>query len=182
MDEEVRTCSSCGEEIEEDDDFETLDDGSIVCKYCYEDMYQPCDFCGEMTLVDDLQYWGDSRICPDCMQDEAPDFDEAENEEKTTEAYKKMREKYIGRKTCYGPTDWWNVDYDADEDGKAIKYYLSVQIGDDGCITDISRLTAEILLCESERSSKWKPYPIENQDYKTVVDAMMEDILEEQKG
>ncbi|MCR5303098.1 MAG: hypothetical protein K6E33_00940 [Lachnospiraceae bacterium] len=53
-------------------------------------------------------------------------------------------------------------------------------IDEDGIVYAISKLTAEIMLSESEKSSSWEDYIIRNEDYVDKVDEMMKDLdLEE---
>ena len=58
-------CSNCGAEIDEGDDFETLN-GQILCTACVERCTTTCDRCGEMIWRDD-EYGDDyTTLCASC--------------------------------------------------------------------------------------------------------------------
>ena len=57
-------CERCNTELEPDDDYVTLEDGTVLCQYCFDEEYTECDECGEITPIDDLLFWGEIRICP----------------------------------------------------------------------------------------------------------------------
>lgn len=46
------SCSCCGESVSVDD-HRTLDNGDIVCSYCFDDMYHWCDGCQDYHLIED---------------------------------------------------------------------------------------------------------------------------------
>ena len=47
----------------------------------------------------------------------------------------------------------------------------------DGVITDVSPLTAEILLSEGVTSSDWEDYPISSDDYEWFAEDMLKDSI-----
>ena len=65
MEENRMTCFRCGAEINEGDDFETLN-GQILCADCVERCTITCDRCGETILSDDS--YGDdyTTLCASC--------------------------------------------------------------------------------------------------------------------
>ena len=166
-------CSNCGELIEEGDEYEELEDGTILCEPCYEELYSECVICGEMKLADDMQPWGDYPICPECLEEICPTFVRAENEKETTEAYESMKKRYIGRKVSNFEDVSCELEYDLDD--PCVKYTMSVDMDEDGIITDISRLSAELLLSEWVNGSNWRPYPIKSDDYEDLVDSIFEE-------
>ena len=173
----IGKCAECDEILTEDDEYRTLDDGTILCEYCFDEMYAECDECGEITLIDDLTYWGEMRICPSCMEFHCPSFDKAKNEEETTEAYEIMKARYLGKKVCSFTPGEYSFSYeDFGYAEEAPRYEITVTIGEDGRIVDISRLTAQLLLSEDVKSSDWRPYPIDSDDYDSIV----EDIFDEE--
>ena len=171
-----KKCENCEGLFQEDE--LTEEDGKYYCEYCHNELFGECYMCGRTVPEDDLQFWGDVRICPECMEEQCPSFDEDENEEETTEAYEAMLKRYVGRKsTKYKGQD---VDLSTGTCGSNTDYSLTVTLNDDGIITDVSRLSAETLLAESERSSEWRPCAIDPDDYEWVVDDLMEELeLEE---
>lgn len=173
-----RECSACGMTIEEDEEFFTQEDGTILCKDCYTDAYPECDGCGERVPVDELMHWGDLKICPDCMEYHCPSFDEAENEAETEEAYMDMRARYLGKKVSNLEPGEHDLSCEQFNGEEAPRYDITVTIGEDGTITDISRLTAQLLLCEDVKSSDWLPYPIDSVDYEDVVEELFDDYIE----
>lgn len=171
---ENRICDCCGEEInEEEEDFYELEDGTILCSSCYENEYDECAMCGEIVRIDDMFPWGDCRICPECMEEQCPSFDQEENEAETTQAYENMKAKYVGRKALEYQKGTFDFDYESDD--PCVLYTLSVTFDDDGVITDISRLSAEMLISEDVKSSETRDYPISDDDYVGVVDKMFDD-------
>ena len=135
--------------------------------------------CGEFTFIDDLEYWGDVLICPECMEEQCPDYDEEDNEEEVEAAFQAMLEKYVGRKNWkYGEGEH-QLEY-IDNDGETEKRYsLSIKVDKDCRIVDISRLQATILLSESTTSSNWKPFPVRDYDYELVLEELLDGYLEE---
>ena len=169
-------CADCGELIEEDNDYEELEDGTILCETCYEERYADCVecvICGEMKPADDMEPWGEYYICPDCLEEKCPTFNEIENEKETTEAYESMKKRYIGRKVSNFEDVSCELEYDLDD--PCVKYTMSVEMDEEGTITDISRLSAELLLSEWDTGSDWRPYPIERDDYEDLVDSIFEE-------
>ncbi len=156
----------------------TEEDGEYYCEYCHGELFDECYMCGKIFPAEDMQYWGDVLICPECMEEQCPSFDEEENEKETTEAYEAMLKKYVGRKsTAYKGKE---VDLSTGTSDSNTDYSITVTLDDDGIITDVSRLSAEMLLSESERSSEWRPLAIKPDDYEWMVDDLMEELeLEE---
>ena len=68
--EKALICADCGEEIEDPDDAETLDDGRVVCYSCFS-AYEHCYSCGEQMLSEELVWWGEVRLCRDCLSNES---------------------------------------------------------------------------------------------------------------
>jgi hypothetical protein len=169
-------CSRCGELIEEDDDRYQLEDGSVVCSTCFEYEFFECEMCGKITSADDMKYWGDCRICPECLEDQCPVFDEEEVKKATSEAFEEFRNRVIGKKTAGLMEGENSLTYD-DESEPAISYELFVTVDSAGIITDVTRLSAQMLLCEGTTSSDWRPYPIDECDYSDIADEMLEDYL-----
>lgn len=166
-------CAECGEEIDEDSEYRELEDGTVLCEFCYDELYSECCICGKAVLADELLPWGDSSICSECLEVICPEFDEDENETETTEAYQAMLCRYVGRIVSNSDDVDRELEYDLDD--PCVKYRLSVDMDEDGRITGISRLTAELLLSEWVNGSDWRSYRIENDDYTDIVDAMLED-------
>lgn len=173
-----KKCENCGGLFQEDE--LTEEDEKYYCEYCHNELFDECYMCGKMTLRDDLQFWGDVRICPDCMEEQCPSFDENENEEETTEAYEAMLSRYVGRKSTKFKGQ--KIDLSTGACDSNTDYRITVTLDDDGFITDVSRLSAEMLLAESERSSEWHPYEIDSDDYEWVVDDLMEELELEEIG
>ena len=172
-DEETLICSKCGEEISEDDEYETTEDGDILCQDCFEDLYSTCGLCGKVTLDDDLAWWGDLRICPDCMEEKCPSFDEEDNLEETEEAYEEMKEKYLGLRVEKYRDKTITIDYIKDQyTDFETNYSISVTFDNEGRISDISRLSASKCISESERYSDWRDCPVDDYDYSWTVDKM----------
>ena len=176
---EERICANCGFDIEEDEEYHVTEDGSILCDNCFDTLYGICYMCEKITLIDDLEYWGDVLLCPKCMKEQCPDFDEEDNEEEVEAAYQAMLKKYIGRKSWKYEEGAHHLEY-VDNDGETEKRYsVSIKVDKDGRIVDISRLQAMILLSESITTSNWKPYPIEDFDYEFVIEDLLDDYLED---
>ncbi len=170
----VGYCSECDEPIYEGDEYHQTDNGQLLCESCYNDMFAECEMCGNVVSDDELVFLGDIRICPDCLEEQCPSFDEKQNKEETTEAYEAMLKRYIGRKSISfkGKT----VDLSTGTSDSNVDYSLSVTVDENGIITDISRLSAEMLLSEGVKSSNWRPYAIDSDDYEYVVDNLMEEL------
>ena len=175
MDEEKR-CDCCGEIIDEDDEYEVLEDGTTLCSSCFENEYEECAMCGEIRHVDDMSWWGDCRICSDCLEEQCPSFDGEENEKETAQAYEAMKAKYLGRKSARYADRTVTLTYDLDE--PCVRYSLPVTFDKNGVITDIARLTARMILSEGITSSDTRPYAVDEEDYGWRVDAMFDDEAE----
>ncbi len=67
-------CAECGEEIEKDD--AKVFNDKFYCELCYDNNVGICDICEKEVLIDDLEWWGDCQICPECMEERCPSFDE----------------------------------------------------------------------------------------------------------
>jgi len=171
---EISVCANCGAVLEEDDEQYTLEDGSVVCEDCYDEMFAACDLCGERVPVEELSYWGDCRICEACMEEQNPSFDEEENEEETAEAYEAMRQRWIGKHTEGLRVGENALSYTCSVRETDVSYALAVTVNDEGVITDISRLTAQMLMSEALTSSDWRPYAVDEYDYEDVVEEMLE--------
>lgn len=68
-----KTCENCQELFEVEEMTEV--DGDYYCESCFDELFSECDICGKITPEDDLQFWGDARICPECMAERCPAFD-----------------------------------------------------------------------------------------------------------
>ncbi len=71
------------------------------------------------------------------------------------------------------PVGDYNLNYTLNTSETDIQYYMSVTVDENKRIIDISRLSAEMLLSESERSSKWSPYSIDPEDYEFIAEDMI---------
>lgn len=175
MEEEFEVCCVCGKQLEEDDKNEVND--KLYCNDCYDDLVE-CDGCGEYFPSDELTWWGDSRLCPDCLEEECPSFDEEKNEQDTQAVYDEMKETYIGSKTIYGEKkslDFsWNAEYDETK-----SYNVSVEIDVEGRISDISRVKCNMMFSEWESGSDWRPCEVDEDDYETFIDDYLSPILAE---
>ena len=173
-DENKRQCADCGEEIEEDAECYETDDG-YICESCFIDNYFICDQCGKVKPVESMEYWGDSCICSDCLENECPAFDREENEKETAEAYKTALETYLGCKTKLSPGShplYYKFRYDDNTE-----YSVAVTIDEEHRISDLSRLTAQTLLWESETSSGWEDCAIEESDFDWILPKMLDEHL-----
>ena len=171
--EEERRCDNCGEIIGEDDDFLELDDGTILCEECREE-YDECVMCGKICKIDDMFPWGDEcRICESCLEEQCPSFDSEENEKETARAYEAMKARYLGRVSSQYADETVELTYDTDD--PCVHYTLSVTFDDEGVITDISRLTAEMTLSEWVNGTDTREYPISEEDYDSLADNMFSD-------
>lgn len=168
-------CSNCGDDIKPDEEYALLEDGTILCLGCYDSAFPECVFCGKRVSELDMEYWGDCLCCPECYEGFNPSFDPEENEQETTEAYEAMLKKYIGRKSTTIRDDSVDLELECTECG-LVYYRLTVDIDEAGTIYGISRLTAEIELSESQKSSSWGNYIIRDEDYVDKVDKMMKDL------
>lgn len=177
--EETFECSNCSEEIEPGDEYAVTEEGKILCLGCFDFAYPECEFCKKRVPEDDMKYWGDCYCCPECYEEFNPSFYPKENEAETTEAYEAMLKRYIGKKASTIRDESVELEQEYSDCG-LVTYRMTVDIDEDGIIFGISRLTAEILLSESEKSSSWGSYIIRNEDYTEKVDEMMLDLdLEE---
>lgn len=174
-DSDVPVCADCGVELDDKTGRKKLEDGRIVCGDCF-DNYGVCAGCERHVLEDSLEWWGDCRLCPECMAEHVPSFDEEDNEEETAEEYEEMRERIIGRQTEDLEPGANDLTFDVGDETEQV-YSLTVTVDENGIITDVSRLTCEILLSESITSSNWHPYPIDGEDYDWIVDEMLIDYL-----
>ena len=165
-------CAVCGEEIDEDSDYTELEDGRTVCEGCSFEVRECC-ICGKMGLEDEMESWGDDMICQDCLEEVCPNFIEEDNERETQKAYEAMLGRYVGKHVLNADEVDTEIEYELED--PCVTYRMSVDIDEDGCIKDISRLSAELLLSEWVNGSKWRAYPIENDDYTTIVDEMLTD-------
>ncbi len=168
-----KRCENCEELFCEEDLIE--EDDKYYCESCHDELFAECYICGKMTLKDDLQFWGDVEICPDCMEERCPSFDEAENEDDTTEAYEAMLKKYVGRKSQKERSRTVDLIYEFGDE-VPYRYEISVTLDAEGKITDISRLIGCMLLSESERSSDWEPVAIDDEDYEDIAEYMLEEL------
>ena len=86
FEEACKQCAVCDEYFIEDS-MKTLDDddGTLVCEYCYENNTEECAMCEGHFLEDDMTFWGDVLICPGCLEEQCPSFDEKENKAETKE-------------------------------------------------------------------------------------------------
>ncbi len=173
---EEKKCAICGDIIDEEDEdqeYQELDDGRIVCESCYEFSTKECDECGRRFPEDELEPWGDDmRLCPECFKEIFPDFDEEENREETKDAYEAMKARYIGRKL----EDWEELDIRTEMDDDSFSYSICIDIDDDNVITDISPLTCERCQWIGITRESWLPYPISASDYEEGGTA--DDIIE----
>lgn len=170
----ILVCSCCGEPVEENSAYTVSN--RIFCEDCYEEMTFECEMCGERFLDEDRELWGDMSICPDCLEEFVPSFDEEENDEETAEAYEEMRETYIGRRITGRGCGVHGLEYiDDDSDPAGITYSLTITVDENHVVTDISRLRASIMLWEDVKSSDWRSYPIDPEDYEDKVEAMFDE-------
>ena len=178
-----KICAECGEPIEENEETEgedgekgyvELEDGTILCECCYEEMYGTCEMCGAIVPRDELEFWGDCRICAACMEAECPSVDEEKNEDETTPAYEAMRARYIGRKSTANRGRILDLTFEIED--SAITYSMTAEFDDDGVLVDVSRLSAEITLSEWERGSSTRAYRICPEDYGWIADDMFESV------
>ncbi len=178
FEEACKQCAVCDEYYIEDS-MKALDDddGTLVCEDCYEYRAEECGICGGHFLEDDMTFWGDIRICPSCLDDRCPSFDEEKVEEETQEAYDAFCAKYVGKRVLDQETGEIEFDETVGDEAPTC-YSISVTIDENGVITEISRLTASMLLSEGERSSDWRPYPISSSDYRFWAEDLLEDNLE----
>ncbi len=176
--ENLLRCSACGEELDENDEKHETEDG-ILCQSCFEDKYTECEICGEVTLRDNLRWWGELQVCPDCFEDHVPSFDPADNEEEIEEAYQKMLQKYIGKQTTFTEEGYHSLECTTNYEG-SVYYSAEVCVDGKGIITDVSRLTAEIVVAESERWADMQPYPIDDSDYEYIIEDMLDGYLVEE--
>ncbi len=172
---ETLECSNCFDEIEPGEEYALLEDETVLCLSCFDSAFPRCEFCDKRVPEDDMKYWGDCYCCPECYEGFCPSFDADENEKETTEAYEAMLKRYIGRKSRSIRDDCVTLEKEYDDCG-LVTYRMAVGIDENGIIQTISRLTAEILLSESEKSSSWDDYIIRNEDYADKVDRMMKEL------
>lgn len=72
-----------------------------------------------------------------------------------------MAEEFRGQQVTVS----WQVSGETD-----IDYELTVTVDDEGCIADVSRIQAEILLSEGITSSDRRPYAVDDSDYDDAWD------------
>lgn len=173
--ENTRECTNCGECFPEEEGI--LFRGEWYCEYCYEELTAPCDICGNIVLAEELCSWGDNRICPDCMEERVPSFDKEQNAKETEPAYLALKQRYVGKRTEDLEPGEHGFDCSITTDETDIRYYISVTVDADGVITDVSPLTAEILLSEGVTSSDWEDYPISSDDYEWFAEDMLQDSI-----
>lgn len=65
--ENLRYCSRCGAQIDEDDDFEVVN-GEIVCTDCFEHHAYICDRCGSVVWSEDSYGDEDITLCRHCYE------------------------------------------------------------------------------------------------------------------
>ena len=65
----VDYCAECGNPIFEGDEYETTEDGQILCEGCHEDLYAECDVCGAMVPRDEMILRGTDLVCRNCAMD-----------------------------------------------------------------------------------------------------------------
>lgn len=176
-----KECEKCHDLFEVEEMIE--EDGDYYCENCHDELFSECEICGSMTPNDELQLWGDLQICPECMEERCPTFDAKENEKETTAAYEKMLKKYIGRKSGNQSGRKIDLEYEFGDE-TPMRYEISVALDEEGRITDVSRLSASMMLSESLQSADWRPYPIDNDDYEWIVDSMMDklDLADDETG
>lgn len=173
-DENKTYCAECGAEIDVFEISYETEDG-FICENCYEENYFTCDHCGKAYPVEDMEYWGDSQICPKCLEEGCPEFDQEENDKETEKAYQEALEEYVGRKTTLSPgTD--SLTYKSNYDDNT-EYSIDVTIDEDNRISELSRLTAQTLLWESDTSSGWGDQPIDEGDYEWILPNMLDEYL-----
>ena len=180
-DESCKKCEECENLFPEYDliDVEVHGEYKSYCESCHDRLFKGCDICGRSALEDDMVFWGDCKICPDCLEERCPSFDEAENQKETTRAYEAFLKKYVGRKSLVKSNTTEDLECEVGDEAPC-RYYLSVTLDEKGVITDISRLTAKMLLSESLSSSDWRPYRIDDRDYTLFAEDMLEELeLEE---
>ncbi len=124
-------------------------------------------------LWEDLAYWGNDSICEDCLDDVTSRYNREENDRETQEAYEEMRKRYVGRKVLNPEKVDRVIEHETEDIGTM--YQLTVELDENGVLTELSRLSAYLFLNRAEEVIKRRPYPIQNADYETIVDAMLED-------
>ncbi len=178
FEESCKQCCVC-EKYYLEDNMMTLDDEeeTLVCEECYDEEVEECAMCGSHFLSDDMTYWGDARICPDCLEEQCPSFDENEVEESTKEAYNDFCKKYIGKHVQDQEPGELDLNVTVGDEAP-ICYSITVTIDDQGVISEISRLTASMLLSEGCTSSDWRPYRIDSEDYGSWAVDLLEENLD----
>ena len=172
-------CDNCYAGINIGEEFAKLEDGTIRCRRCFDHLFPICEFCGKRMAEDEVDYWGDCICCPECYEGFYPTFSQEENEVETNEAYQAMMKRYIGKKSNrYSSTsvELEETYYDVGQ----VTYKMEVWLDEEGKISDISRLTAEMLISETVNSSRWGSFIIRNEDYEDKVYDLMDKLeLEE---
>lgn len=107
------------------------------------------------------------------MDDVTSRYNREENDRETQEAYEEMRKRYVGRKVLNPEKVDRAIEYEAEDIGTM--YQLTVELDENGVLTELSRLSAYLFLNRAEEVIKRRPYLIPNADYETIVDAMLED-------
>ena len=166
-------CAICEERIKKGSDYVILDDERVICEECKDEYCTECCICEKTCLYDETEAWGDDRICQDCLEEICPSVNEIDNERDTQKAYEAMLKRYVGKKVLNADEVDLELEYDLDD--PCVTYRMSVDVDENGFIKDISRLSAELLLSEWVNGSKWRSYPIQNDDYTTIVDEMLDD-------
>lgn len=178
FEEVCKQCELCGKYYIEDN-MHILDDEkeTLLCEDCYDNETEECAMCQGVFLSDEMTYWGDARICPGCLEDQCPSFDEAKVEADTREAYDAFCDKYIGKRVLDQKPGTIELDITVGDEAPTC-YTISVTIDESGSITAISRLTASMMLSEGYTSSDWRPYRIDSSDYDFWAKDLLEDNLE----
>ncbi len=172
---EYEVCEDCGIELDEETGCNELDNGDLVCDDCFSH-YETCEECGEQVREEEICFWGDSRICRDCLEEHVPPFDRRQNERETADAYERTRQRFLGR-VAEEEDGEYELHRNLGEETDQV-YRLTVTVGEDGKIEEISRLTCEILVSEALTSSDWRPYPIDREDYEEIAEPLIEEFID----
>ena len=74
----ILRCAYCDAEIVPGDEYYETNRG-IVCQDCIDDDFSRCCMCERFMHIEDMKMWVHGYICPDCLEEFIPSFDEKEN-------------------------------------------------------------------------------------------------------
>ena len=101
MDEEIRVCSMCGCELQENETVEV--DGEAVCDECAEQYTTTCDHCGETIWAEDAVTDEHMNLCSCCFDDH---YRRCENCGRLVQHTPGHRKKRFCSDACRWT--WWN--------------------------------------------------------------------------